>query len=893
MVCGKVISLLPLTVLLLAFFSGPVTGAGVLVTDGAVITSPYGSTSPVITVTDADIAQNGIITIDITDLHQCTAGFALTSDNIIVDDTAVNAVWTATIDGNNLNLTSTGNDTVTGETVTVTFTGARGSPWIADTYGPWEFHPTVTRADGLGAADFAFLIETVSPTPIDLDIANGGDITTTAGSSSPVITVRGSDIAQDSTITIDVTPLNEYVATGGMTSQNIIVNDTAGNANWTGTVDHTILTLTSGGGPTLAGENISVTFTGEKNPWIANTSGPQIVPLSAVRTDGFGSGSFSIVFDISPPPGPIPQANFSASPVADLAPLIVSFTDTSLNNPTSWTWDFGDGSHSATRNPVHTYNQTGTYTVSLTASNIHGSGTLTRSRYIRVLNGVTRVANTSINGLIVSYDGSGQVITVNTSLLPASCIPDSSVLEIQPPAGSGLKNITVYAVNGTIFSQQGVFISGRPAIVHLVSEEIAPPGGFSDPVGPNSSFNYSFSLDRYPENHQIQTKIQEGIAPQTDSLLRKVTSGNDVFIVGTAYTAAIAGLDSLNVSHAVIHMSLNSSWNPSLSGGPGRIYIWRVSGDESEGEIRPTTFRGTNPALNLDYYEAESPRGLSTFGISSFSGNNNPFQLITFVLAGIISEPQPAPGINNPDEGAGSQKNAVSTVSSTIIPQPTQEASYQERTAKIYANSAGTITQATALTSFDGHATVVIGLGTVARDRDGKPLSSVTIAGILPGDIPPAPAGFVGLSGGTAYELRPDGAEFSPGILFSVNAPAGSPMGQEFVVKSYERSTGTWKDIPSVRDPRNGTVTAQVSHFCPFAVFARVVTVQTPSGQTTQVSQPVATAGIPPPSNAMGIAGGMFVWLVNLIATNLMGVAIVIILTGTVVLFRKRRGRNW
>ena len=51
----------------------------------------------------------------------------------------------------------------------------------------------------------------------------------------------------------------------------------------------------------------------------------------------------------------------------------VNFTDNSLNNPTSWLWNFGDGNASSSQNPIHTYTASGTYTVLLIATNSFGS----------------------------------------------------------------------------------------------------------------------------------------------------------------------------------------------------------------------------------------------------------------------------------------------------------------------------------------------------------------------------------------------------------------------------------------------------------------------------------------------------------------------------------------
>ena len=50
----------------------------------------------------------------------------------------------------------------------------------------------------------------------------------------------------------------------------------------------------------------------------------------------------------SPIPGPYaPVADFTASPSSGNGPLTVRFTDTSLNAPTMWYWDFGDGATDA------------------------------------------------------------------------------------------------------------------------------------------------------------------------------------------------------------------------------------------------------------------------------------------------------------------------------------------------------------------------------------------------------------------------------------------------------------------------------------------------------------------------------------------------------------------
>jgi len=60
-----------------------------------------------------------------------------------------------------------------------------------------------------------------------------------------------------------------------------------------------------------------------------------------------------------------PSANFSSSGQTTVG-VPVSFSNLS-SEATSYLWDFGDGCHCSSENPVHTYTQPGTYQVSLIA----------------------------------------------------------------------------------------------------------------------------------------------------------------------------------------------------------------------------------------------------------------------------------------------------------------------------------------------------------------------------------------------------------------------------------------------------------------------------------------------------------------------------------------------
>jgi PKD repeat protein len=68
------------------------------------------------------------------------------------------------------------------------------------------------------------------------------------------------------------------------------------------------------------------------------------------------------------------KADFYGSPTTGVAPLIVQFTNLSTGNISDYEWDFGDGSTISTeQNPSHTYENAGTYSMSLTVTGSNGT----------------------------------------------------------------------------------------------------------------------------------------------------------------------------------------------------------------------------------------------------------------------------------------------------------------------------------------------------------------------------------------------------------------------------------------------------------------------------------------------------------------------------------------
>lgn len=58
--------------------------------------------------------------------------------------------------------------------------------------------------------------------------------------------------------------------------------------------------------------------------------------------------------------------------IQNVAPLTISFTNTSQGDNLSYLWNFGDGGTTTTSNPTHTF-QAGTWEVTLTVTNDNGT----------------------------------------------------------------------------------------------------------------------------------------------------------------------------------------------------------------------------------------------------------------------------------------------------------------------------------------------------------------------------------------------------------------------------------------------------------------------------------------------------------------------------------------
>ncbi len=165
-----------------------------------------------------------------------------------------------------------------------------------------------------------------------------------------------------------------------------------------------------------AGEEVSTAF--EADPSFAfDEPGAHEVTLSVSTEAGC---TFSRTQSVAVTATPL--ADFTATPARGGAPLVVNFAGASVEG-TEYQWDFGGVNSADEVSPTFTFNEPGSYTVTLTARNEAGCESTTQQT-IEVLNPVQDVRLESLS-IVDNPNGPGQrlLLTVrNVGSLPADSV---------------------------------------------------------------------------------------------------------------------------------------------------------------------------------------------------------------------------------------------------------------------------------------------------------------------------------------------------------------------------------------------------------------------------------------------------------------------------------------
>ncbi|MDF2453351.1 MAG: peptidase thermolysin [Bacteroidota bacterium] len=182
-----------------------------------------------------------------------------------------------------------------------------------------------------------------------------------------------------------------------------------------------------------------------------------------------------------------PQAAYSTQ--VNSCQGTVNFTDNSLNNPTSWIWNFGDGNASSLQNPSHTYTSAGTFTVLLIASNSFGSNYTSQTITVNPL-----IFNIGVGGTMAINQPLTYTTSLNGGLSYTWDFGDGSLSGIQTSTHS-------YTAAGT-YTVKLTIISG--GCVNTMSTTVL----ISTNVGIDEAGLERFGLNVFPNPFNTQASIK-------------------------------------------------------------------------------------------------------------------------------------------------------------------------------------------------------------------------------------------------------------------------------------------------------------------------------------------------------------------------------------------------
>jgi len=908
-------------------FVQPVAAGLDLFSNGAQITRTHGETTYVFTITDPQIATGDGIGIDVFVFStECIQSGSFTEKNVnITSDAAGIAKWDSAVsdvdlDGTNDTLTLTkqcvdpaavGDCGVTSpETVSVTFTGAENrwkNSWDGEyshDLDPLSWFAQRNDADG-GTADFTFSIHTpVAPT-VTLAETNPDGTVITLTFSKPMADPTGKE-----------GEFNYTIGSGG--------NQPFRAAALNMTDNHKI-DLKIDGPAIAANDAVNVTYTEVKG--IVNATDDSVLETFFTPQPVTNNVPAPLTFSSAATnaDGTKVLVNFNKDVAAPLPPAPAGFTVT-VN---------------AADNVVSA--------VALNADKKIIELTLTTP----VAAGADIVAVTYVPGTIKAEDngvlaGFGPSAVTNNFHVAAPNVTGISPAR-GPLAGGTVVNVTGTGFTGatavkfgntagtalTVNSDTQINITSPAGAAGTVNVTVTTPGGTSA----NSSAN-QFTYAPAP--------TVTGIAPTSGT----VDGGTVVNVTGTGFTLATAvnfgaktGTNltvnsdtQINITSpdgaagAVVHLTVTTPGGTSTTSDADRFTYAvppSVTGITPESGINTglisvnitgTDF-GNPPVVKLsragqadinatnvvwlsatqiscDFLITGAGTGnwtvivINPDGQNSLSGPNNPIQLVGLAIANAVSNAPSSVSSTGNSDGAGTGQSSGIVSGGNVVEPAAQGAPSPAdpgQTENIYANPNGVITQATSLQSTNGLATLNVDLGVVAKDAAGNPLSSVSIAAVPVESVPDLPSGTSISYAGMAYNLQPDGATFSPAVSISFTVPQGQ-VAQDYTVRSYDRASGTWQDLPASYNAQTGMVTAEVSHFCLFAVFAKMVTTA-PTIAATPIVTPLIPTTLAPPSPTIATNFlGILLWVVNLMVKNpLMLAGIVILAVGIVLMIWKQR----
>ena len=129
----------------------------------------------------------------------------------------------------------------------------------------------------------------------------------------------------------------------------------------------------------------------DMNPLDINYDIPGTYAVALKVWNEFGQDSTYVAGYITVSDDILPEVYFEADDPAPCGSDVIHFTDQTLNCPDTWQWEFDpdnvtymSGTNANSQSPTVQFNGSGTYSVTLTAENANGPGSLTKTDYVAI-----------------------------------------------------------------------------------------------------------------------------------------------------------------------------------------------------------------------------------------------------------------------------------------------------------------------------------------------------------------------------------------------------------------------------------------------------------------------------------------------------------------------------
>ncbi|MCG3167531.1 MAG: hypothetical protein POELPBGB_03323 [Bacteroidia bacterium] len=229
-------------------------------------------------------------------------------------------------------------------------------------------------------------------------------------------------------------------------------------------------------------DNCQVAFTnGQKNVFNSTFSDERASLVS--NSNLIATGTNDLILDVC-----APTASFASNVQTVCEGGSITFNDDSWGgDATSWEWSFPGGTPSAStdQNPTITYNTSGTYSVTLTASNNTGSDSYTRTNYVNVSGDAMYNAQFYSEGFESSSDFSSDWTIVNYT------------------SNNTWERNTSYKYSGTASVRMNNYSNTAGEVDDLIS----PSYNLSMVTEPTMTFKYAFAQRTTDNTDRLRVQV--------------------------------------------------------------------------------------------------------------------------------------------------------------------------------------------------------------------------------------------------------------------------------------------------------------------------------------------------------------------------------------------------